>query len=187
MASDAAENGEPVYGVVAFVPLINTNPNPRGMPWGLVEDSPGLPPEKLLGSLNATFKYTKSRDHWRKNPSRWSDSRLGTLPRMVIGIARHDILRPQTLDFGQRMLAQGANISYICVDGIHQVKDMDQITKAGQQIRKFMLNWCRVWCIGAVERFSHWSTVTHDHGAHVVWMEPCTVGELTEHQRLDVS
>ena len=131
MASDAAESGEPVYGVVAFVPLIDTNPNLSGTLWGLVEDSPGPPPEQLLSNLDTTFKYTKSRDHWRKNPSRWLDSRLGTLPRTVFGIARHDILRPQTFDFGRRMLNQGANISYICVDGIRQVKDMDRTTKAG--------------------------------------------------------
>jgi acetyl esterase/lipase len=112
---------------------------------GLVDDSPGLTPERLLSSLRAAFKGSHE-DNWRKNPSRWSDSRLGLMPPTVFALARHDVLKPEAIAFMHRMRSQGVHVFCDIFDGIHQVKDMDQVTQAGRQIRQFVLSWCAcVW------------------------------------------
>jgi hypothetical protein len=41
-------------------------------------------------------------------------------------------------EFKNRVQAQGVKVGWMEVDGLHQVKDMDQVTEAGRTVRQYV-------------------------------------------------
>ncbi|KAK5083833.1 hypothetical protein LTR05_006339 [Lithohypha guttulata] len=144
IAAIAARNDEPVYGLIALVPLIDTDPNLAGDPWGDNENTVGLRPTRLLSDLNAAFNDDpRFRDHWHGNPYKMPDDVVSMLPRTIILSAKLDILYRSQSKFKERLRTRGVKVSGIEVDGLHQVKDMDQVTAAGRKARQYILRVSR--------------------------------------------
>ncbi|KAK5074561.1 hypothetical protein LTR70_010157 [Exophiala xenobiotica] len=123
IAAIAARNDEPVYGLIALVPLIDTDPNLADDPWGDNENTVGLTSNRLLSDLEAAFNDDpRFRDHWHGNPYKMPDD---------------------VSEFKERLRTRGVKVGGIEVDGLHQVKDMDQVTAAGRKARQYILRVSR--------------------------------------------
>ena len=136
----AAESGEPAFGLIALVPLIQTDPDLADNPWGENESTLGLTPDRLLSDLKTTFdgKYPDCRDHWHSNPYKMSDEVVRMLPSPTIMVfAALDILYESDVEFKNRLQANGVKVSWMKANGLHQVKDMDQVTEAGRKVRQY--------------------------------------------------
>lgn len=151
VAAIAARNNEPVYGLIALVPLIDTNPNLADDPWGDNENTIGLTPDRLLSDLNAAFKDDdpRVRDHWHSNPRQMPDEVMRSLPRVIMVLAKLDILYRSQWEFKTRLQAQHADLSYIKVNGLHQVKDLDCVTEAGREVRRYIRQVSKEFMVSA--------------------------------------
>lgn len=141
----AAQGNQPVYGLIALVPLIDTDPNFADNPWGENENTIGLTSDKLQRALDAAFRDEdpQFRDHWHNNPRKMPNDMIRKLPKMIMVSATLDILFPSQSDFKTRLQAQGVQLSSLEVDGLHQVKDLDRVTVAGREVRKYILQASR--------------------------------------------
>lgn len=144
-----AVEDSPVYGLIAIVPLLDTCPNLADKPWGDNEYTVGLTPAQLLADLAIAFSGMGPavRKMWHFNPSEISDEDLTRLPKVVMVISELDILFKSQLKFVQRLIAQGVDVNYLRVAGLHQVKDMD-CTEACRAVREYV----RQHAIGFMER-----------------------------------
>ena len=122
-----------------LVPLINTDPSRTSDPWGENAGTIGLTEEQLLRDLSTVFEgeHADSREHWHSNPCKMPGEIKKLLPYSHMALAKLDILYPSQLAFKDSLQAEGVKLDAIEVDGLHQVKDMDRETKAGQQIRHY--------------------------------------------------
>lgn len=145
LAAIMSQNHELLYGIIAVVPLIDTDPNLAAGPWGKNENTIGLTPRRLLADLDAAFrdKDPGFRVHWHNNPRKMPDEVMKKLPTVVMVLAKLDILYPSQVKFKARLEDQGVNLSWIEVDGLHQVKDMDRVTAAGRKVRQYILEASR--------------------------------------------
>ncbi|KAK5074437.1 hypothetical protein LTR70_010238 [Exophiala xenobiotica] len=145
IAAIMARNHELLYGVIALVPLIDTNPDLAASPWGENENTIGLTPRRLLEDLDAAFRDEdpEFRLHWHSNPRKMPDYVMNQLPTVIMVLAKLDILYPSQVEFKTRLEDQGVNLSWIEVDGLHQVKDMDRVTAAGREVRQYILRASR--------------------------------------------
>lgn len=124
------------------MPLTDTNPDLDADPWGSVKYSPGLTEERLCSLLNAVFRHSEDADNWRRNPSKWPDSRLSLMPPTIFALADNDVLSHSAIQFGLRMRAQGVSVLIYSASGIHQVKDMGLVTKGSKDLCEIVLYWC---------------------------------------------
>lgn len=140
LAAITAQNGEPAYGLITLVPLTDTDPDLTDKPWGENQNSLGLTPDRLLGDLKTTFeeKHPDSRDHWHSNPCKMSDEAIRLLPSTIMVVAKLDILYRSQTKFKNRLQAQGVEVDWLEVDGLHYVKDMDKVTEAGRAVRQYI-------------------------------------------------
>lgn len=53
-------------------------------------------------------------------------------------LATLDILYKSQVEFKDRLQAQGVEVGWMEVDGLHQVKDMDKVTEAGRAVREYI-------------------------------------------------
>lgn len=60
------------------------------------------------------------------------------LPSTIMVFAKLDILYKWQVEFKNRLEALGVVVSWKEVDGLHQVKDMDQVTEAGREVRRYI-------------------------------------------------
>ena len=122
-----------------LVPLVNTDPSRTSDPWGENAGTIGLTQEQLLRDLSTAFesKHPDSREHWHSNPCKMPSEVMRLLPHSHIVIAKLDILYLSQVAFKNRLQAEGVKLHAIEVDGLHQVKDMDQETEAGRQVRDY--------------------------------------------------
>jgi acetyl esterase/lipase len=123
-----------------LVPLIDTDPDLADNPWGENEGTLGLTPAPLLGDIKTIFEgeHPNFRDHWHSNPCKMPDEAVIMLPKTIMVSARLDILYKSQVRFKDRLQAQGVEVGWMEVDGLHQVKDMDQVTKAGRAVRQYV-------------------------------------------------
>jgi acetyl esterase/lipase len=66
------------------------------------------------------------------------DKVVRMLPRTIMVFATLDILYKSQVEFKNRLQAQGVEVGCMVVDGLHQVKDMDQVTEAGRAVRQYV-------------------------------------------------
>jgi acetyl esterase/lipase len=132
----------PVLGAILIVPIFDTNPTDKPDPWGENAGTPGLTADRLLGGLEPTFREV-SRDDWYYNPSKMPDHVVQELPPMAIALAKFDILYKQGKQFCEEHLQHRHDMRWKTFDGIHQVKDMDQVTAEGRLLREYIVDWCR--------------------------------------------
>ena len=152
----AAEQGEPAHGLITVAPLVDTNPGYAVDAWGENIDSLGLTPLRLLGELRRLFESNLAdRNHWRYNPSRMPSWVIQTLPETVMVLATLDPLYKSQMKFWSHLNAEGIKVHWLAVDGLHMVKDMDQVTEAGRQVRQYVKQKHGLWtkratvtCIG---------------------------------------
>lgn len=132
-----------MYGLVALVPVTNTNPDLANDPWGENKNTVGLTPDRLLRDLSAAFQNESPdfRNHWHSNPCKIPDELMKLLPKMAIVAAKLDILYLSQSEFMGRLKTQNVDVSWIEVDGLHQAKDMDRVTAAGREVRQKVLQW----------------------------------------------
>lgn len=140
VAAVAALNEIPAYGLIGLVSLLDTNPDLADNPWGDNESTIGFTLDRLLGDLRTVFegKYPDCRDHWHSNPRKMPDEVLRVLPRTIMVSATLDILHKSQVLLSNRLRAQGVEVDWMEADGLHQVKDMDQFTKAGRAVRHYV-------------------------------------------------
>ncbi len=133
-------NEIPAYGLIGLVPLIDTDPDLAKDPWGDNESTVGLTPDRLLGDLRTVFEaeYPGCRDHWHSNPSKMPDEVIRMLPRTFMVSAKLDILYQSQVELSNRLQAQRVEVDCPEVVGLHQVKDMDQVTEAGRRVRRYI-------------------------------------------------
>ena len=126
--------------MIALVPLINTDLDLADNSWGENESTLGLTPDRLLGDLKTTFegRHPDYRNHWHSNPYKMPDEIIRMLPKTIMVFATLDILYKSQVEFKNRLQAQGVEVDWIEVDGLHYVKDMDQVTKAGRAVRQYI-------------------------------------------------
>jgi len=126
--------------LIGLVPLLDTAPDLADNPWGDNESTIGLTPDRLLGDLRTVFegKYPDCRDHWHSNPRKMPDEVLRVLPRTIMVSATLDILHKSQVLFSNRLRAQGVEVDRMEADGLHQVKDMNQVTEAGCAVRRYV-------------------------------------------------
>lgn len=138
VAAIVARNAEPVYGLITLVPVINTDPDLTNDPWGKNERTVGLTPEQLLEDLKLVFQgeLPDDRDHWHCNPLKMPDEVVRMLPAMIMVSAKLDILYQSQVAFKNRLQARGVKVDWSDFDGLHQMKDMDQVTDAGRAVRQ---------------------------------------------------
>ena len=129
---------QPFHGVVAVVPLFDTNPDPRGNPWGLNADAPGLEPDRLMEELNNAFKRVQQdeRNDWTINPDRMPKEILQHIPRTVMVLAYLDILYLNGISFKYGLRNQGVQVESLEVNSIHQVKELYN-TEEGRRVWKY--------------------------------------------------
>jgi acetyl esterase/lipase len=127
--------------LVGLVPLLDTAPDLADNPWGDNDNTIGLTPDRLLGDLRTVFegKYPDCRDHWHSNPSKMPDEVLRVLPRTVMVSATLDILHKSQVLFSNRLRDQEVEVDWMEADGIHQMKDMSQVTVAGGAVRRYVM------------------------------------------------
>ena len=101
--------------------------------------------DRLLSNLKAAFKDDdpQIRDHWHSNPIKIPDDIVRMLPRTTMVSAKLDIRCPSQSKFKERFQTRGVRVSGIKVGGLHQVKDMDQVTAAGREVRLYVLQELR--------------------------------------------
>ena len=138
VAAITARNAEPVCGLITLVPLTNTDPHLADDPWGENETTIGLTPDQLLGELRLAFEgeHPDYRDHWHSNPWKMPDEVVRMLPTVIMVSAKLDILYQSQVAFKNRLQAQGVKVDWRAFDGLHQVKDIDQVTEAGCAVRQ---------------------------------------------------
>ncbi|KAK5069426.1 hypothetical protein LTR51_008676 [Lithohypha guttulata] len=151
VAGIAARNNEPVYGLIALVPLIDTNPNLTDDPWGDNENTTGLTPDRLLSDLNAAFQNDdpRVRDHWHSNLRYMPNEVMRSLPRIFMVLAKLDILYRSQLEFKTRLQDQHADLSCIEVNGLHQVKDLDCVTETAREVRRYIWQASKEFMVSA--------------------------------------
>jgi acetyl esterase/lipase len=66
------------------------------------------------------------------------DEVVRVLPSTTMVFATLDILYKSQVEFKNRLQAQGVEVGWKEVDGLHQVKDMDQVTGAGRAVRQYV-------------------------------------------------
>lgn len=138
VAAVAALNGQPVLGIIAVVPVVQTHLD-HDKPWGENECTPGLTPERLLNDLEMAFNGVEAsfRDHWHSDPWKMPDEVLRKLPRIIMVSAKFDILHDSQVEFRNRIDALGMKVEWKAADGLHQVKDMYQ-TQAGREVTEYV-------------------------------------------------
>jgi len=129
-----------VYGLIGLVPLLNTASDLADNSWGDNESTIGLTPDHLLGDLRTVFKekYPDCRNHWHSNPRKMPDEVLRVLPRTIMVSATLDILHKLQVLFSNHLQAQGVKVNRMKADGLHQMKDMNQVTEAGCAMRRYV-------------------------------------------------
>ena len=139
IAALASQNKEPAFGLIMLVLLFDTDPSRTNDPWGDNAGTVGLTQEQLLRDLSIAFEgnHPDSREHWHSNPWKMPGEVMRLLPHSRMVIAKLDILYSSQVTFKIRLQAEGVRLHAIEVDGLHQVKDMDQGTEAGRQVREY--------------------------------------------------
>ena len=66
------------------------------------------------------------------------DEAVIILPKTIIVSARLDILYKSQVRFKDRLQAQGVEVGWMEINRLHQVKDMDQVIKAGRTVRQYV-------------------------------------------------
>ena len=124
-----------------MVPLLDTAPDLAENPWGDNDSTIGLTPDRLLGDLRTVFegKYPDCREDWHSNPCEMPDDVLRVLRRTVMVFATLDILHKSQVLFSNRLRDQGVEVDRMEADGLHQVKDMSQVTEAGCAVRHYIV------------------------------------------------
>ena len=105
------------------------------------------PPQFESRDLEVAFQNEdfNVRDNWHSNPRKIPDDVIRILPRMVIVAADLDILFPSQLALKTRLEAQSVSLSWIVVNGLHQVKDLDQVTEAGCEVKQRVLHESKIF------------------------------------------
>ena len=120
-----------------MVPVVNTDPDLADNPWGENKNTIRLTPDQLLGDLGQAFDGGPG-DHWHSNPWKMPDEVIRMLPQIVMVSARLDILYRSQVAYKNRLQAQDVQIDWTEFDGLHQMKDMDQVTDAGRAVRQYV-------------------------------------------------
>ena len=123
-----------------MVPLVDTDPDLADSPWGDNEGTVGLTPNRLLGDLGTVFEGIDPllRNHWHSNPRKIPEEVVRELPRTVMALGKLDILYKSQVKFANLLRTQGVELDCMEVAGLHQVKDMDQVTAAGCSVREYV-------------------------------------------------
>ena len=126
--------------MINLVPLVDTEPDLSDNPWGENEKTPGLRPNRLLDDLKTLFEgeHPDFRKNWHFNPFKMPDEVVKELPRTIMVFGTLDILYKSQVKFKNRLQAQGVEVDCMEVDGLHQVKDMDQVTEAGRKVWQYV-------------------------------------------------
>ena len=66
------------------------------------------------------------------------DEVIRMLPRTFMVSATLDILYQSQVEFSNRLRAQGVEVDCLEVVGLHQVKDMAQVTEAGRRVKGYI-------------------------------------------------
>jgi len=105
----AAKNEQPAYGLIALVPLVDTNPDLASNPWGNNENSPGLTSHRLLDDLKAAFEGENPgwRDHWHSNPDSLPFPSYGYQPEILLFYPK---VRVKTPKLRLSVLASGSRL-----------------------------------------------------------------------------
>jgi hypothetical protein len=111
MVARSAQDGEPVYGLVALDSIINTNPHAETKPLiNLSEqDAPELTTERLENGVTAALKDEPAdyRNLWCNNPSKMPDDVLALMPPTVMTFEMTDDLEA---GFSSRLRGQGVDV-----------------------------------------------------------------------------
>ena len=93
VAAIAALEEPPILGLIAIVPVVQTQPD-HNSAWGKNAYSPGLTPERLLKDLRVSFGGVDPvfRDHWHSDPWAMPDQVLQRLPGLIMVSTSIDIL-----------------------------------------------------------------------------------------------
>jgi acetyl esterase/lipase len=104
-----------------LVQLINTDPDLADNPWGENEGTPGLTPNRLLGDLKIAFEREDPdfRNHGPSNPWKMPEEVVRMLPRTIMVSAKLDILYKSQVEFKDCLQAQGVQVDWMKVDGLH--------------------------------------------------------------------
>jgi hypothetical protein len=141
IAIRATQDREPVYGLVASDPVIDTNPCAENEQ--LIDfpdqDTLGLTTKRLKNDLTAVFKDepVDCRDLWYNNPSKMPDDVLTLLPPTVMAF---EIFDASAQEFMWRLQFQGVQALWGEFAGIHNN------TAEAQRMKLFVEEWCK-WCV----------------------------------------
>ena len=150
-AALAAQNNVPAYGLFTQVWLATTNPHTLSSSFGGNKHTLGLKSATLLNDLHAALENEDEefRDSWHSDPFKMPAEVMKLLPPSVMVYAELDCLFESQMKHKDRLLAQGVDLSWCTVDGLHMVKDMDLETDAGRRVREFV----RLKSLEFIERF----------------------------------
>ena len=105
----------------------------------------------LLNDLHAALKNEneESRDSWHGDPVKVPAEVIKLLPPSVMVYAELDCLFESQMKHKDHLLAQGADLNWCTIDGLHMVKNMVLKTETGRLVREFV----RLKSLEFIERF----------------------------------